>query len=361
VAQESRLPARRSAASAACLTAFGMRPIDVLDAAQVAGPAAFRRDVLEACRPVILRDLVSAWPVVHAATRSDEDLRDYLLRFDNGGQADAFVGAREIAGKYYYHEALDGFNFERQRMRFADALSTMVASKSDAAASTMYLGSLPAEEFLPGFAAQNVLGILPAHVAPRIWLGHTANVSTHFDAFDNVACVVGGRRRFTLYPPDTIDRLYVGPLDHTMAGQPVSLAAAAPADDVRYPRFREVREQALSAELGPGDAIYIPKLWWHQVESLAPFNALVNYWWDAFAAGPDAPYVSLLLSMIAIAERPAAEREAWKAFFDHYVFRTQGHPLRHLPESQHGLLGPLKPDNYGRIRAIAMHRMRSGG
>ena len=31
------------------------------------------------------------------------------------------------------------------------------------------------------------------------------------------------------------------------------------------------------------------------------------------------------------AERPAPERAAWKAFFDHYVFRADGHPLRHLP------------------------------
>jgi hypothetical protein len=124
--------------------------------------------------------------------------------------------------------------------------------------------------------------------------------------------------------------------------------------------FRAVKDQALVAELAPGDALYIPKLWWHQVESTAPFNALVNYWWDAFSIGPDAPYTSLLLSLITIAERPPEERKAWKAFFDHYVFRTNGHPLAHLPASQHGLLGPLKPDNYGRIRARVMHLLRGG-
>jgi Cupin-like domain len=337
-----------------------MQPIQSVDVQQISGAAAFHREIVEPCRPVVLRNLISAWPAVHAATRSDEDLRDYLLRFDSGGQADAFVGERSIAGKYYYRDGLEGFNFERRRMTFAGALNAMLSTKADATAPTMYLGSLPAEEFLPGFSAQNVLGVLPAHIAARIWVGHPSNVSAHFDAFDNLACVVAGQRRFTLYAPESIDRLYVGPLDHTMAGQPVSLAAGAPMDDERFPRFHEVRDQALIAELGPGDGIYIPKLWWHQVESLAAFNVLVNYWWDAFAVGPDAPYVSLLLSMIAISERPLAERESWKAYFDHYVFRTQGHPLRHLPESQHGLLGPLKPDNYGKIRAIAMHRMRGG-
>jgi hypothetical protein len=175
---------------------------------------------------------------------------------------------------------------------------------------------------------------------------------------DNIACVVAGERRFTLFAPETIDRLYIGPIDHTMAGQPVSLAASAPADDERYPLFRAVRQQALVAELGPGDAIYIPKLWWHQVEAISPFNALVNYWWDAFSAGPDSPSVALLLSMITISERPPAERQAWQAFFEHFVFRGKGHPLAHLPQSQHGVLGPLKPSNYQKIRALVMQMLR---
>jgi hypothetical protein len=223
----------------------------------------------------------------------------------------------------------------------------------------MYMGSVPTDTCLPGFSAQNALRILPEGVGARIWLGHASNVSAHYDAFDNLACVVAGTRRFTLYPPEAIGKLYVGPIDHTMAGQPVSLAAASKDVD-KFPLFREVTDKAWEAELAAGDAVYIPKLWWHQIESTAPFNGLVNYWWDAFSIGPDAPYTSLLLSMITIAERPLAERKAWKAFFDHYVFRSNGHPLAHLPADQHGLLGPLKPHNYGRIRARVLHLLRGG-
>jgi hypothetical protein len=307
-----------------------------------------------------MRGLVGGWPAVHAATRSAEDFQRYLARFDNGGQTEAFVGDPKIAGKYYYAEDLKGFNFARSSMRFADAVAAMVATHAGSGAPTMYVGSVPVKDYLPGFAAQNVLPVLAAQVEPRIWLGHASNVSAHFDAFDNVACVVAGSRRFTLFPPEAIRGLYVGPLDNTMAGQPVSLAASEPMDDDRYPLYREIRERALCAELMPGDAIYIPKLWWHQIEATASFNALVNYWWDAFASGSDAPYTGLLLSMIAIAERPAPERQAWKAFFDHYVFRSNGHPLQHLAAEQHGMLGPLKPDNYAKIRAFVMHRLRGG-
>jgi len=318
----------------------------------------FLHKVVLPCRPLVLRGLVRDWPCVSAA-RSPENFRTYLGRFDAGRDMEAFLGEPRIAGKYYYADDLQGFNFERRTMRLAAALDAMISFLGRPDAPSIYAGSLPVADYLPGFAAENPMPLVPPSSVPRIWLGHASNVSAHYDTVDNLACVVAGTRRFTLYSPQMIESLYVGPIDNTMAGQPVSLAASAPPDDTQYPRFAEIRDQALAAELQPGDALYLPKLWWHQVEARAPFNGLVNYWWDAFSAGPDAPYTAMLLSMIAISERPAAERSNWKALFDHYVFREHGHPLAHLPERHHGLLGPLK-ENYGKIRARVMYLMRGG-
>jgi hypothetical protein len=323
-------------------------------------PEQFVREIVETCTPAVLRGLVSHWPIVQAARRSPQALRELLAPFEIGGEVEAFFGQPAIAGKYYYAEDLQGFNFERRRMRFGEAVEAMVSGLQRPGSQSIYVGSVPANDFLPGYAAQNPMPLLPATVGPRLWLGHASNVSAHYDALDNLACVVAGSRRFTLYAPELLDRLYVGPIDNTMAGQPVSLAASSAPDAQRFPLFELVREQALHAELQAGDALYLPKLWWHQIEATAPFNGLVNYWWDAFSAGPDSPQTSLLLSMITIAERPLAERRAWRAFFDHYVFRDRGHPLAHLPPERHGLLGPLKPDNYGKIRARVMHLLRGG-
>jgi hypothetical protein len=325
--------------------------------AEIATSEQFLHEVAGHCRPMILRGLVSHWPAVQAAAQSPRAFRDYASRFDNGSTMEAFFGTPEIAGKYYYGDGLKGFNFERRQMRFLDALDAMLSNLDRHLSQSIYIGSIPTDNCLPGFSAENALPILPPAVAPRIWLGNPSNVSAHYDTFDNIACVIAGTRQFTLYAPELIDRLYVGPIDHTMAGQPVSLAASSPPDDERFPLFRGVRDEALVAQLMPGDALYVPKLWWHQVEATAPFNGLVNYWWDPFAAGPDAPYTAMLLAMIAISERPPRERQAWKAFFDHYVFRTNGHPLAHLPEEQHGLLGPLR-ENYGRIRVRIMQLLR---
>lgn len=328
-------------------------PADLSDA------GAFARSVAEPCSPVVLRGLGMEWPAVRAARASRQALFAYLLNFDTGRTAQAFVGAPAIAGRYDYGEGADGFNFGRETLTLADALARIAAAAEQSDLASLYMGSLPAELHFPGFAADNGSLPLPIGVQPRIWLGNASRVACHYDTYDNLALVVAGRRRFTLYPPDAIGDLYVGPIDHTMAGQPTSLAAGSAPGDTRYPRFEAARSRALTVELEPGDALYIPKLWWHQVEATEPVNMLVNYWWDGFSAGPDAPYTTMLLAMLAIAERPPAERAAWRAFFDHYVFRPDGHPLAHLPEERHGILGPLRT-NYGRIRATIMQILRGG-
>jgi|KBSSwiStaDraftv2_1062776.scaffolds.fasta_scaffold00497_4 hypothetical protein len=322
--------------------------------------ALFLQQVVQACRPVVIRGLIDNWPIVSAARGSPRRLKDYLAAFDNGGSVEVFFGDPAIGGKYYYNPGLEGFNFERRMMKFMEAMDCILEALDHPGTRSVYVGSVPTGDCLPGFAAGNPMPFAASGAGARIWLGTASNVSSHYDTFDNLACVVAGRRRFTLYAPELISSLYIGPLDNTMSGPPVSLAASAAAGSSdKFPLFEQIRDQALRVELEAGDALYLPKLWWHQVESLADFNGLVNYWWDAFSAGPDAPYTALLLSMITIAERPPAERRAWKAFFDHYVFRTHGHPLAHLPPEHHGLLGPLKPDNYSKIRARILRMLRA--
>lgn len=341
------------------MTAERLPDVMELDAGILADAQRFRSEVVEPCRPVVMRGALSAWPVLRAAEVSAADLRAYLARFSNDRQAEAFVGDPGIAGRYSYADNLAGFNFDRVGMDLMGALDRILSRATRPDLPSVYVGSLETEIYLPGFAVENSVAAVPPNVGPRIWIGNASTVACHNDTFDNVAGVVAGRRTFTLYPPDCIADLYIGPIDYTMAGRPVSLAAGAEPGDPRFSRFANARKRASVAHLLPGDVLYMPKLWWHQVEAHDPFNVLVNYWWDAFSAGPDAPHTTMLLAMIAIAERPAAERAAWKALFDHYVFRDNGHPLEHLPPDRHGILGPLR-DNYGRIRAHVMQMLRGG-
>jgi hypothetical protein len=281
----------------------------------------------------------------------------YLAGFDGGLTAEYFYAPATLDGRYHYGDGPSGYNFSREAMNVRDAM-LRIAANAFGKTETGYMGSLSIDDHFPGFVAENFSQVLDVHVQPRLWVGNRSTIACHYDSYDNLACVVAGHRRFTLYPPDAIGDLYIGPIDHTLSGQPVSMVAgAAPSDDA-FPRFARAKASAIVAELGPGDALYLPKLWWHQIEALDPLNILVNYWWDGFSAGRDSPYAALLLAMIAVAERPAPERAAWRAYFDHYVFRPDGHPLAHLSEEKHGVLGPLAQGNYGRIRALVMRMLR---
>jgi len=331
--------------------------IHLPDANALSDPDRFRTSVMERCEPALMRGAASHWPMLADGL---DGVAAAFRRFDVGREAEAFVGPPAIDARYNYDEALTGFNFDRVSMPFGKALEIILSTASRPGHDSMYLGSLTAETYLPGIEKTIELPFVPATVRPRVWIGHASTVACHYDTMDNVACVAAGRRRFTLFPPDAIHDLYVGPIDHTLAGQPISLAVGSDPGDPRYPRFEQARGRALVVELEAGDALYVPKLWWHQVEALDDVNVLVNFWWDGFATGPDQPYTTLMLALLAIAERPPAERAAWRAWFDHYVFRPDGHPLAFLPEERHGILRAGTKENYGRIRALVMRLLRGG-
>jgi hypothetical protein len=154
-----------------------------------------------------------------------------------------------------------------------------------------------------------------------------------------VACVVSGARRFTLFPTDQVANLYVGPLDRTPAGQPTSLVDLSAPDFDRFPGFREALKHARSAELGPGDAIYIPALWWHAVEATGPLNVLVNYWWQDEPTDADSPLHAIAHGLLSTGHLAERKRKRWRTLFDHYVFRANGDPAEHIPEPARGVLG----------------------
>jgi hypothetical protein len=225
-------------------------------------------------------------------------------------------------------------------------------------APAVYIGSVPTAEILPGFDRDNCMSLLPPELAaPRIWVGNRSEVSAHFDLSDNIACVVAGRRRFTLFPPDQVANLYVGPLDHTMAGQPASMAPLKAPDFDRFPRFREALAAARTAELEPGDVIYIPTLWWHHVEALSAFNVLVNYWWEDPPANAGGAFEAMVHGIMAVSYLPAERRRAWRAMFDHYVLRPDGEPMAHLPPEHRGILAPPTPQLRERIRQFLLRSL----
>ena len=302
----------------------------------------FREEILPAARPVVLRGLVSQWPVVRAAGQSVEALCDYIKRFDRGHAAPTMTGPPTLQGRFFYNQDLSGFNFQQSSARIGAALDFLAAGALQAEPAPAFaIQSAPVRTSLPGFEIENPLALLDSSVEPRIWIGNRVVVAAHHDPSENIACVAAGRRRFTLFPPDQVANLYMGPFELTPAGATISMVDFDAPDLERYPRFARALEQALVADLGPGDAIYIPYLWWHHVRSLDPINMLVNYWWTPPAQGRGAPRDALFHAMVAIKALPPAHREAWRAMFDHYVFEDDGPSAEHLPPARRGIQGVL--------------------
>ena len=305
--------------------------------------ARFRAEILPSGQPAVIRGAVSDWPVTRAGRDSPRAVANYLRAFDNGASLDAMTADPSIGGRFFYDDALTARNFQNQRMRLGEALDRLIALLEEPEPPALYLGAVPAPAALPGFNAQNSLPLLDANVVPRIWIGNRVTVQTHYDLSFNVACVTAGRRRFTLFPPEQLVNLYVGPLEFTLAGQPISMARIEAPDFERYPKFRDALASAVSAELEPGDAIFVPYMWWHHVESLDAFNVLVNYWWDDAPPWSGSAFEVLLHGILSIRNLPAERRELWRKIFDHYVFKTGADSVAHLTEKQQGIQGPPSP------------------
>ncbi len=304
----------------------------------------FRERIASSDQPAVLRGVVRDWPAVERGKTSATAIADYIKGFDRGSLVHIFYGEPSIRGRFFYTPDLKGFNFERRNEPLAAFIDRVLASIDMQDPPSLYAGAAPVPNSVPEFAAQNQLSLLPTTVVPRIWIGNKVTVSTHYDLSANVACVIAGRRRFTFFPPHQLGNLYVGPLDFTLAGQPVSLVDLSDPDYARYPRFRNALQHAMFAELEPGDAVYIPHLWWHHVESLDRFNVLVNYWWDTGLVFAGSPFLALAHALLAIRHLPPSQRDAWRAIFEHYIFSGGADSIEHLPADARGVLGTLTPE-----------------
>lgn len=304
------------------------------------------REIRQAAEPTVIRGLARDWPIVQAS-----DPADYLRRLGGGLPVQYMRGEPEIDGRLHYGDDGRGRNFERVEGRLADLLDALESAAGADRPRSLALQGMPANRTLPDFAATHLMPLLPVGVGPRLWIGNAAKVAIHHDPSENIAVVAAGRRRFTLFPPEQVGNLYMGPFHETPAGVQVSLVHLTEPDLERFPRFARAMQAALVAELGPGDALYIPYHWYHHVEALESFNVLVNYWWDAAPMEAGSPWDAMMHGLVSLRTLPADQRRAWRAMFDHYVFQLDGDPVAHLPPDRQGALQPPTPQGLARMKA----------
>ena len=314
----------------------------------------FEREIVPKGEPAVLRGLVSGWPIVAAAREGDDALAAVLRGAASGEPFEAWFGAPEIEGRFGYTPDFGGFNHERRLATVDQLLDLLLRQKGHERPYSMYAGGIPIRKHLPGLLPAIPAPVLDTSKATLIslWLGNRTRTAAHWDLPQNLACVVAGRRRFTLFPTDQLPNLYVGPLDFTLAGQPISLVDVEKPDFEQHPRFAEALEHAQQAELGPGDALYIPSLWWHAVASLDELGAMINFWWRDAEPPLLTPLNALYHAVITMKNLPPKELAAWRVLFDHYVFEENGDPVAHLPEKARGILGKRTPELVARVKKL---------
>jgi hypothetical protein len=313
--------------------------------------------ILTSTQPLLLRGLVAHWPMVRAACESQQAASAYLQRFYKGGPVVAMLGLPDIGGRFFYNDDLSGFNYRPVHAPLDGVLAELAAHRDDAHPPAIYVGSTTIDNCLPGFRAENDVDLGNREALASIWIGNRTRIAAHYDAPDNLACVTAGRRRFTLFPPDQLANLYVGPLDFTPAGQAISLVDFHRPDFDRFPRFREALRHAQVAEMEPGDALFIPSMWWHHVEALDAFNVLVNYWWRQSPDYIDTPTNALMYAIMTVRDLPPEQRKAWEGQFRHYVFDHDGETSAHIPPAAQRMLAPMTEDMTRALRAHLLKRM----
>lgn len=321
-------------------------------------PFALPENVLSSPKPLLLRGLVSQWPVVKRARVHPHEALSAIRDYYQGRPVTAFLGAPEIRGRFFYNDDLSGFNFTQLEARLDKVLDKLLEYETSDNPPTFYVGSTAVDTWLPGFRRDNDLGLGKFKPLTSIWIGNSSRVAAHFDFPDNIACCVLGRRRFTLFPPDQLPNLYIGPMDLTPAGQQISLVDFADPDLERYPKFAEALAVAQVAELEPGDALFLPGMWWHHVEALDPINVLVNYWWNPAPDYLGSPADALTHALMSIKGLSPEQRAAWRGLLDHYVLNPPEHGLEHIPEQARGRLGKIDASTARRLRAELLNKLR---
>lgn len=155
--------------------------------------------------------------------------------------------------------------------------------------------------------ADEGLGALPAAV--NLWLGQsTATVSRlHNDNYDNVYVQVSGRKEVYLVPPGdayALDERFLesshydrdmklvldehGPGSSSTMPRRVLFPTVDPSDSSTHNDVYRAHAQAYRVVLDPGDMLFLPALWYHQIGVLeignaSGVNVSMNYWYTASA------------------------------------------------------------------------------
>ncbi len=332
----------------------GATAISEISKSTLGGPDPFSA-LFEKNTPFIVRGLVNDWPIVGKGRESGAALRAYLQEHALARRFPVMVGPPENNGQPGYLDNMQ-VNFVEQPLPFDEICKAIEEAERVDDQPMIYCGSIDIAKFFDGLANHIPLAMGSRDCRKGLWMGLRSNTPVHNDYADNMVCNVFGTRRITLFPPDQMANLYIGPLDNTPAGRAVTLIDFRNPDFDRHPNFAEAQKHALCVDLAPGDVLHIPSMWWHNVESLNDFNVMVNFWWrdNRLLGDPDAALVN---AIFAWRDLPPDEKKIWRDLLDYYVFDDAEKAIEHIPPNGRGVLGELTPNTAERMKMFVLRSL----
>nr|XP_045003524.1 HSPB1-associated protein 1 [Jaculus jaculus] len=145
-----------------------------------------------------------------------------------------------------------------------------------------------------------------------LWIGSLgANTPCHLDSYGcNLVFQVQGRKRWHLFPPEDMPFLYPTRIPYEESSVFSKVNVVNP-DFKCFPQFQKARRHVVT--LRPGQVLFVPRHWWHYVESIDPVTVSINSWIELeedHLARVEEAITRMLVCALKTAENPHNTR-AW--------------------------------------------------
>ena len=271
-------------------------------------------------RPALLHVNYSAYAALTRAQQRAEQEQQEQEQDDRGRESGGGGGGGNSSGTRYYLQYFPMSGFAQQGARELRALHEELRD--------------PAQKGTPGpFQFAPFLKIMPSNW--RLWQGSGGTTAKlHFDQFENLLVLLSGRKTFDLFPPSEHRKLGAGTgmpqagLRYNHSARTCDLDRGTFRADKKlmfdFSPFDLQRDRAALAamrlrharcELGPGDILYLPTGWWHEVRTrperrVGSVSTAISYFFDPYyRLSPNASFFSVSPAFRHV-ERLARDAEA---------------------------------------------------
>jgi len=231
--------------------------------------------------PAIVTDATADWGM------SGRWSPEYLSSLIGSKQVMVSVSA---SGKFSYDPSGKGTSesFSEERMSFAEA-ARQVSAPNDGRQLYLMQQSIP-RQFPELMREIRVPQWVPnvEETSINLWFGRSSVTPLHYDATNNFFAQQYGEKHWTIFSPADTPHVYPHPIDSKMAH--LSSVDLDSPDLRTHPNFSLARPIRFTVH--PGELLFLPAFWWHQVRSPA-VSTSVSIWWmpslQQYVQAPNGP------------------------------------------------------------------------